>query len=186
MANSIPGTRITADEARAALLDPERGSLRVLKALGKKMDEYNSALAKGITTLKVFNEFDEIAARAVIDGYKKDLEDEGIVTPDIRIEKPGFMGAKMTSSTDTNSITRQEALDALKDPEKGSLRVLKALGKQRDIYARQLMGGQKRLVVHNAFEEVCAEAAIKDFEAELESEGQPVPGDLTLFRSPGF
>jgi hypothetical protein len=105
---------------------------------------------------------------------------------DFKVTKAQARGGKMTNSTDTSSITREEALDALRDPEKGSLRVLKSLGKQRDLYAGQLAGGQKRLVVHNPFEEVCAEAAIKDFLEDLASEGEEVPTDLSLFRSPGF
>ncbi|MDR2354033.1 MAG: hypothetical protein LBF22_12950 [Deltaproteobacteria bacterium] len=88
-----------------------------------------------------------------------------------------------TNSSDNSTISREEAEAALKDPEKGSLRVLKALGKQRDLYIRELSSGQKRLVVHNPFEEVCAKAAIEEYVEDLKNDGLDIPGDLSVFRA---
>ena len=89
----------------------------------------------------------------------------------------------MSDSPDNSNISKEEALAALNSPETGSLRVLKALGKQRDVYARELAAGKQRLIVRNGFEEVCAEAAIKDYLEQMESEGAYVQVKPTLFRS---
>jgi hypothetical protein len=89
----------------------------------------------------------------------------------------------MSEAPDSQNITKEEALAALNSPEGGSLRVLKAVGRQRDLYARQLAAGQKRLVVKSGFEEVCAEAAIKDFKEQLESEGEQAPPGISIFKS---
>ncbi|MDR2442112.1 MAG: hypothetical protein LBE31_01155 [Deltaproteobacteria bacterium] len=76
---------------------------------------------------------------------------------------------------DTDSITFQEAKDALDDPVKGSLRVLKILGKQRDIYSALLAEGAIRLEAKNDLEQVAAEAAIEAFVAELTEDGEKPP-----------
>jgi hypothetical protein len=79
------------------------------------------------------------------------------------------------STFDTAAITLEEARNALEDPEKGSLRVLKALGKQRDIFAAQLNDGAIRLEVKNDFELVAAESALEAFKAQLLEEGSEPP-----------
>jgi hypothetical protein len=76
---------------------------------------------------------------------------------------------------DPASITLDEARNALEDPVKGSLRVLKALGRQRDLFAAQLAGGAIRLEVANDFEMVAAEAAVEAFVAELAEDGEEPP-----------
>ncbi|MDR2612261.1 MAG: hypothetical protein LBG06_05335 [Deltaproteobacteria bacterium] len=83
-------------------------------------------------------------------------------------------------SGETDSITREEALAALKDPEKGSLSVLKAVGKLRDQYSRQLQTGVRILKAKNPFEQVCAEAAIRDYLEDLRSENMDAPDDLAV------
>jgi hypothetical protein len=78
-------------------------------------------------------------------------------------------------SADLGAITLEEARDALEDPVKGSLRVLKALGKQRDLYSAQLVGGATRLEAANDLEQVAAEAAVEAYEAELKEFGEEAP-----------
>jgi hypothetical protein len=84
---------------------------------------------------------------------------------------------------ETDSITREEAIAALKDPEKGSLAVLKAVGRLRDEYSRQLAQGTKTLKAKNPFEEVCAEAAVSDYLEDLKSDGMDAPDDLAVVRT---
>lgn len=76
---------------------------------------------------------------------------------------------------DTSSITFEEAKDALEDPVKGSLRVLKALGRQRDLYTAQLREGATRLEAKNDLEQVAAEDAVEAFSAELREDGEEPP-----------
>ena len=80
-----------------------------------------------------------------------------------------------------DNITREEALAALEDPEKGSLRVLKALGKQRDIYSKELLAGKTVLVAESPFQEVCANSAIEEYQNTLLSEGEDPPS-LRVFK----
>jgi hypothetical protein len=88
------------------------------------------------------------------------------------------------SFSDTYGITFEQAKQALEDPEKGSLRVLKALGRQRDIYAAQLNDGATRLEVKNDLEQVAAEAAKEAFVAQLlEEELQPPKITIARFSS---
>ncbi|MDR1656098.1 MAG: hypothetical protein LBT47_00895 [Deltaproteobacteria bacterium] len=93
---------------------------------------------------------------------------------------------EMMSDFDTDSITFQQAKDALEDPVKGSLRVLKALGKQRDIFAAQLADGVWRLEAKNDLEQVAAEAAIEAFAAELLEDGQTPPKISVVRPRPAF
>ncbi|MDR1079801.1 MAG: hypothetical protein LBQ79_02255, partial [Deltaproteobacteria bacterium] len=51
----------------------------------------------------------------------------------------------------------------------------KAVGKLRDQYSRELQTGAKALRAKNPFEEVCAEAALKDYLEDLRSEGMEMP-----------
>jgi hypothetical protein len=181
----------TKEEAILALEDPEKGSLRVLKALGKQRDIFSRELTSGKKKLFPKNPFEEACAEAAIKDFKETLLSFGETPPsDLEAVKPEIPGAPpaslQTALPDHSSITREQAVAALEDPEKGSLRVLKALGRQRDIYSRELLSGQKRLVVRNPFEEVCAEAAIKDFQDALRSEGEVPPDDLKVFRSGMF
>jgi hypothetical protein len=76
---------------------------------------------------------------------------------------------------DSSSITLEEARNALEDPVKGSLRVLKALGKQRDLFSAQLAEGATRLEAANDFEMVAAEAAVEAYVAELVEDGEEPP-----------
>ena len=76
---------------------------------------------------------------------------------------------------DTASITLEEARNALEDPVKGSLRVLKALGKQRDLFSAQLAEGATRLEAANDFEMVAAEAAVEAYVAEIAEDGEEPP-----------
>ncbi|MDR2367133.1 MAG: hypothetical protein LBF58_03345, partial [Deltaproteobacteria bacterium] len=62
-ANSDLGS-ITMEEARNALADPEKGSLRVLKALGKLRDQYVARLATGVLVLEASNDLEQVAAEA--------------------------------------------------------------------------------------------------------------------------
>jgi hypothetical protein len=87
------------------------------------------------------------------------------------------------ASDDFGSITREEALAALEDPEKGSLSVLKAVGRLRDEFSRQLQTGVRTLKARNPFEEVCAEAAVRDFLEDLRAEGMDAPDDLAVVRT---
>jgi polyhydroxyalkanoate synthesis regulator phasin len=76
---------------------------------------------------------------------------------------------------DLGAITLEEARNALEDPVKGSLRVLKALGKQRDLYSAQLADGTTRLEAENALQQVAAEAAVEAYVAELREDGEEPP-----------
>ncbi|MDR1486880.1 MAG: hypothetical protein LBT62_02635 [Deltaproteobacteria bacterium] len=76
---------------------------------------------------------------------------------------------------DGSEITFEEAKNALEDPEKGSLRVLKALGRQRDLFSNQLLEGAVRLQVKNDFEQVAAEAALEAYMEQLLEEGAQPP-----------
>jgi hypothetical protein len=82
--------------------------------------------------------------------------------------------AEMTDEL-LDAITIEEARDALMDPVRGSLRVLKALGRARDAFSAQLVEGVTRLEVKNDLERVAAEAAVEAYSAELVEEGEPVP-----------
>ena len=75
-----------------------------------------------------------------------------------------------------------EARKALEDPVEGSLRVLKAIGRQRDLFSSQLMSGAIRLEVRNELELVAAEDAVKAFLAELVDEGEPPP-NITIAKT---
>ncbi|MDR2386443.1 MAG: hypothetical protein LBE80_02520 [Deltaproteobacteria bacterium] len=92
----------------------------------------------------------------------------------------------MADAFDPNSITLEEARDALADPEKGSLRVLKALGKLRDAYVVNLANGSIVLEVRNDLEQVAAEAALKDYTAELVEEGEAPPRVSIIRPKPEF
>ncbi|MDR2140675.1 MAG: hypothetical protein LBR11_02625 [Deltaproteobacteria bacterium] len=74
-----------------------------------------------------------------------------------------------------DDITMEEARAALEDPVKGSLRVLKALGRQRDIFRDQLENGAIRLEASNDLETVAAEAALADYTQAAQAEGERVP-----------
>jgi hypothetical protein len=87
---------------------------------------------------------------------------------------------------DPNSISLEEAQNALADPEKGSLRVLKALGKLRDQYVAKLATGVIVLEVTNDLEQVAAEAALKDYTAELVEEGEAPPRVSLIRPRPAF
>jgi hypothetical protein len=84
-------------------------------------------------------------------------------------------------TTDIASITMEEARDALGDPVKGSLRVLKALGRQRDLYSAQLVDGATRLEAATDLELVAAEAAVEAYVAELREYGEDPP-KITIAR----
>ncbi|MDR2455673.1 MAG: hypothetical protein LBE49_03635 [Deltaproteobacteria bacterium] len=84
-------------------------------------------------------------------------------------------------SFDTGSITFEEARNALDDPVKGSLRVLKALGRQRDLYTAQLRDGTTRLEANNDLEQVAAEAAMEAFVAEMKEDGEEPP-KIVIFK----
>jgi hypothetical protein len=90
----------------------------------------------------------------------------------------------MQDNDDTSQITRKEARDALTDPEKGSLRVLKALGKQVDIYSSELSAGNLRLVAHNDLEIVAAEEAIRVHTEDASAQGETLP-KISIFKSGG-
>ncbi|MDR1676893.1 MAG: hypothetical protein LBS44_00710 [Deltaproteobacteria bacterium] len=79
------------------------------------------------------------------------------------------------SNFDPNSITLEEARNALADPEKGSLRVLKTLGKYRDQFAAKLYTGAYVLEVNSDLEQVAAEAALRDYASELAEDGEAPP-----------
>jgi hypothetical protein len=176
-----PTSPITREEALAALNNPETGSLRVLKAVGKQRDIYLRELRAGATRLTIQSPFEEVCAQRAAADLMELWQSEGKEVP-AYLQDIGKKGGRPMAD-DPSSITREEALAALNNPETGSLRILKAVGKQRDIYQKQLATGTKRLVVHNPFEEVCAEAAISEYTELLKSEGEDVPSDLTLFRS---
>jgi hypothetical protein len=76
---------------------------------------------------------------------------------------------------DIASITMEEARNALEDPVKGSLRVLKALGRQRDVYSALLVEGATRLEAATDLEQVAAEAAVEAYVAELKEYGEDPP-----------
>ncbi|MDR0622124.1 MAG: hypothetical protein LBJ61_09650 [Deltaproteobacteria bacterium] len=90
------------------------------------------------------------------------------------------------SSFDLNSITQEEARNALADPVKGSLRVLKTLGKLRDQYAAQLATGVIVLEAASEVEQVAAEAALKDYAAALEEDGEAPPRVTIIRPRPAF
>jgi hypothetical protein len=143
------------------------------------MDSYSRELSLGKVRLLAQNDFEKVCAERAISDYKDYLESLGRkVSDDMGV----FLENEVPKMSETE-ISKEEALAALNDPIGGSLRVLKAVGKQRDIYAKELSTGKKRLVVHNGFEEVCAEAAIADYKEYLASAGQDVPSDLSLFRA---
>ncbi|MDR1084890.1 MAG: hypothetical protein LBP22_08530 [Deltaproteobacteria bacterium] len=79
------------------------------------------------------------------------------------------------SGTVNDQITAAEARAALDDPVNGSLRVLKALGRQRDLYRAQMESGDFRLVVTNDLEQVAAEAAAEDIRQVMREEGVKMP-----------
>jgi hypothetical protein len=90
------------------------------------------------------------------------------------------------SNFDPNSITLEEARNALADPEKGSLRILKALGKYRDQYVSRLATGVIVLEANSDIEQVAAEAALKDYAAELEEDGEAPPRVSIIRPKPAF
>lgn len=202
-----PRDDITREEALAAMKDPEKGSLRVLKALGKLRDAYSRELAAGGKRLIVRTPLEEVAAEQAILDHRENLLSFGEEVPDDLtlfragavpepaaapaaglVSGPGIGSpfspvpppAKAPAASPDAPVTKEEVLAALEDPEKGSLRVLKALGKQRDLYSRELLSGKTSLLAKNPFEEACAEAAIKDFREALESEGEDVPEGLRV------
>jgi hypothetical protein len=211
---------ISREEALAAIQDPVKGSLRVLKALGKQRDIYSKELMAGKTSLSANNPFEEVCAEEAIKNFKEALISEGETPPkDLKVltttpkkadpkdspqkgitlsaedGKPlGSEGGEMkprpspkpSPSFDPASITREEAMAALSDPEKGSLSVLKAVGKQRDLYLYKLRSGQSKLIVNNPFEEVCAVEAMQDFLMALVEEGVTPPGNLIIVRSDDY
>ncbi|MDR1036691.1 MAG: hypothetical protein LBT40_08995 [Deltaproteobacteria bacterium] len=182
MTSGDTGT-ITRAEAEAALRDPEKGSLAVLKAVGKFRDQYSRELQTGVRALKAKNPFEEVCAEAALNDYLEDLRSEGMDVPDdLAVVKAGTRPPSPAAGG-TESITRAEAEAALKDPEKGSLAVLKAVGRLRDQYSRELQAGARALKTKNPFEEVCAEAALKDYLEDLKSEGMDVPDDVTVVRT---
>ncbi|MDR0547989.1 MAG: hypothetical protein LBI10_12930, partial [Deltaproteobacteria bacterium] len=79
------------------------------------------------------------------------------------------------ANEDIDKITLEEARAALEDPVKGSLRILKILGRVRDEYRAQLEDGALRLEAKNALEQVAAEAALDDYAAVAASEGERLP-----------
>ncbi|MDR2421936.1 MAG: hypothetical protein LBE01_00990 [Deltaproteobacteria bacterium] len=79
------------------------------------------------------------------------------------------------ANDDLDKISLEEARAALEDPIKGSLRVLKALGRQRDLYRAQLENGEIRLEASNELEQVAAEAALDDFAQACQEDGERVP-----------
>jgi phosphosulfolactate synthase (CoM biosynthesis protein A) len=79
---------ITLEEARAALEDPVKGSLRVLKALGKKRDEYRKELEDGAIRLEAENELEQVAAEAALDDYLQAVAEDGERAPKISIVRP--------------------------------------------------------------------------------------------------
>ncbi|MDR2339466.1 MAG: hypothetical protein LBF40_04960 [Deltaproteobacteria bacterium] len=81
-----------------------------------------------------------------------------------------------------SDITREEAQAALDNPETGSLRVLKQVGKLRDLYAKELASGKRRLEARNPVEEVAAEAAARDFTELARAEGKDGPSGITIAR----
>ncbi|MDR2198594.1 MAG: hypothetical protein LBR53_03890 [Deltaproteobacteria bacterium] len=184
MSENFRGAGISLSEAKAAMEDPEKGSLRVLKALGEAREFFYHKLQEGTRELKPEDDFEAFAAELALGDFQEDLKSRGEgLAPGLKVVKKG--GAKVSDAPAEN-ITREEALAALNNPEGGSLRVLKAVGKQRDLYFKELLSGRKRLVVRNPFEEVCAEDAIRGYTEDLANEGQDVPSDLTLFRSGSF
>ncbi|MDR1870451.1 MAG: hypothetical protein LBS60_00755 [Deltaproteobacteria bacterium] len=80
--------KITLEEARAALEDPIKGSLRVLKALGKKRDQYRAQLENGEIRLEAANELEQVAAEAALDDYTQAAASEGEKIPRISIVRP--------------------------------------------------------------------------------------------------
>ncbi|MDR1050202.1 MAG: hypothetical protein LBP95_03810 [Deltaproteobacteria bacterium] len=87
---------------------------------------------------------------------------------------------------DSSSITMDEARNALGNPEKGSLRVLKALGRLRDQYMGRLVGGAFVLEVSSDVEQVAAEAALKDYSDELAADGEAPPRVSITRAKPDF
>ncbi|MDR1039469.1 MAG: hypothetical protein LBR80_04745 [Deltaproteobacteria bacterium] len=172
---------ITRAEAEAALKDPEKGSLAVLKAVGKQRDLYARELQTGARELAARTPFEEVCAETAIRDFKEDLAGEGLEIPDgLAVIRPG----KATGPAgDPSAITREEAEAALKDPEKGSLAVLKAVGKLRDRYARELLAGARELHARNPFEEVCAEAAVRDFLEDLAGDDQDPPQGIKVVKA---
>ena len=78
-------------------------------------------------------------------------------------------------SLDPASITTEEARAALEDPVKGSLRVMKILGRERDLYSAQLVNGATRLEASTDIQQVAAEAAVDAYVAELREFGEDPP-----------
>ncbi|MDR0354980.1 MAG: hypothetical protein LBJ64_04515 [Deltaproteobacteria bacterium] len=89
-------------------------------------------------------------------------------------------------NTDYKSITMEEARNALADPEKGSLRILKALGKFRDQYSALLVQGAYILEANTDVEQVAAEAALKDYSAAMVEDGEAPPSVNIIRAKPAF
>jgi hypothetical protein len=79
------------------------------------------------------------------------------------------------ANDDLDRVTLEEARASLEDPVKGSLRILKALGKYRDIYRSQLENGELRLEVSNELEQVAAEEALADYSRQALEDGEKIP-----------
>ncbi|MDR1545797.1 MAG: hypothetical protein LBU12_03610 [Deltaproteobacteria bacterium] len=76
---------ITLQEAKNALEDPEKGSLRVLKALGRLRDQYTVLLAEGALRLEVQNDLELVAAEAALEAYAAELAEDGLDPPKVNI-----------------------------------------------------------------------------------------------------
>jgi hypothetical protein len=80
--------KITYEEARAALEDPVKGSLRVLKALGQRRDLYRARLEEGEIRLEAQNALEQVAAEAALEDYAEAAAAEGEKIPKISIVRP--------------------------------------------------------------------------------------------------
>ncbi|MDR3203912.1 MAG: hypothetical protein LBV23_04100 [Deltaproteobacteria bacterium] len=86
--NYFDSSTISEEEARQALEDPVKGSLRVLKLLGKQIDVYQTQLTNGADKLEVKNPFEQVAAQTALEGFLAEMKSLGIETRDIKIVKP--------------------------------------------------------------------------------------------------
>ncbi|MDR1310001.1 MAG: hypothetical protein LBL95_08930 [Deltaproteobacteria bacterium] len=85
---NVDPTQITLEEARAALADPEKGSLRVLKALGRHRDQYAAHLAAGAIVLEAGSDIEQVAAEAALRDYAAELAEDGEAPPRVSIIRP--------------------------------------------------------------------------------------------------
>ncbi|MDR1395946.1 MAG: hypothetical protein LBK52_07240 [Deltaproteobacteria bacterium] len=155
---------ITLEQARAALADPVKGSLSVLKALGKARDIFRTRLMAGERRLEARSPLEQAAAEAAVADWTEELREDGRPVPEVTVDLPGSSG-----------ITLEQARAALADPVNGSLRVLKALGKSRDQFRVLLAAGQRRLKAVSPLEQAAAEAAAADLAEEFQEDGRPAP-----------